>query len=66
MAEQLFSLYDEIVVLIKFPELAIDDVKVFVGEKLCFTVDVIGALEMRQHFEKIAPSQFRDADSTGP
>ena len=40
-------------VLVKLPELAVDDVEMFVAEKVCHLVDIIFILEQLQNLEEL-------------
>ena len=46
VSEQLFFSNYEVMIFIKFPELAVYDIKMFVGKKVCFIVNVIVVMKM--------------------
>lgn len=57
---------DEIVVGIQFPEFAVNNIKVLIGEVLCDEIDVIFSLQTSQDVEEVGTSQLAQADATRP
>lgn len=49
---------DEIVIGVEFPELAVDDIEVFVGEILRDEVDILFRLEAGEDVEEVGASQL--------
>ena len=52
--------------LVQLPELAVDDVEVFVGEEIRDLINVVLFLEEAQRGKKGRPSQLRHGDSSAP
>ena len=66
VSREVLSVNNQIVVCIKLPELAIDDIKVFIGEEIGDLVDVWLILQQSQDLEKIATTQLTGCDATIP
>ena len=57
---------DQVVVLVQFPKLAVDDVKVFIRKVVRDLVDVLLRLQHSDDLQKVGLAQFRDGDSATP
>ena len=63
---QIFLVDEQIVILVQFPELAVDDVKVFVAEEIRDLIDVVLVLQQPDGGQQVRVTQFRQADVTRP
>lgn len=66
VSRQVFGVNVEVVVGVQLPELAIDDVEVFVGEVVSDLVDVVLLLQQGQGLQEVAPAQLHHGDATSP
>ena len=53
-------------ILVQLPELAVDDIEVFIGEELCDLVDVFLILQETKDCEEVGSPEFANRDSARP
>ena len=66
VTREVFSVDEEVVILVKLPELAIDHVEVLVAEEVSHLVDIVLVLQEPQRGEELGAAQLRDGDLAGP
>lgn len=66
VSRQVFGVDVEVVVCVKLPELAVDDVEVLIGEVVGDLVDVVLLLQQGQRLQEVASAQLHHADPTRP
>ena len=66
VSREVLSINDKIMVRVKLPEFAIDDIKVFVREEVGYLINVWFLLEQRQHLEEVAPAKLAGRDAAVP
>ncbi len=66
VAGQILFVDEEVVILVELPELAVDDVKVFVAEEVGDLVDVVLLLEQADRGQQIRVAQLAQADLARP
>jgi hypothetical protein len=63
---EILPVYEQVVVLVELPELAVDDVEVLVAEEVGHLVNVVLILEQTKCGEEPASPKLRDGDLAGP
>lgn len=63
---QVLGVNVEVVVSVQLPELAVDDIEVFVGEVVGDLVDVVLFLQEGQSLQEVAPAQLSHGDAARP
>ena len=63
---QVLGVNVEVMIGIQLPELAVDDVEVFVGEVVGDLVDVVFFFQQGQGLKEVAPPQLHHGDATRP
>ena len=70
-AECMLAIFEEVLfteevasILIKFPEVAIHDIKLFVAEILCHTVDILFFVDVDEFAVQVGTSQFSQRNAT--
>ena len=66
MAGEVLLVDEEVVVFVQFPELAVDDVEVLVGEVVSDLIDVVLLLQQGQGLQEVAAAQLHHGDATRP
>ena len=66
VSRKVLSINNQVMVCVQLPELAVDDVKVFIGEEVCDLVDVRLILEKGEDLEEVATTQLTGSDTTIP
>lgn len=66
VSRQVFGVDVEVVVSVQLPELAVDDVEVFVGEVVGDLVDVVLLLQQGQGLQEVAAAQLHHGDAARP
>ena len=66
VTREVFSVDEEVVILVELPELAIDHVEVLVAEEVGHLVDVVLVLQEPQRGEKLGAAELGDGDLAGP
>lgn len=63
---QVLGINVEVMVSVQLPELAVDDIEVFVGEVVCDLVDVVLFFQEGQGLQKVTPAQLSHSDAARP
>ena len=66
MSGQVLSVDEQIMIFVELPELAVDDVKVLVAEKVGDGVDVLLFVQQSQGRQQVGPSHLSHRQSTAP
>lgn len=66
VSREVLSINNQIMVCIQLPELAVDDVKVLIGEEISDLIDVWLVLQQSQDLEEVATTQLTGRDTTIP
>lgn len=66
VSRQVLGVNVEVVVSVQLPELAVDDVEVFVGEVVGDLVDVVLFFQEGQRLQEVAPAQLCHGDAARP
>jgi hypothetical protein len=66
MTTEIFLADQQVMILVQLPELAVDDIEMFIREKVRYLVDVVLHCEPPDSLEKVALPKFRQSESTGP
>lgn len=66
VSRQVFRVDVEVMVGVQLPELAVDDIEVFVGEVICDLIDVVLLLQQGQGLQEVAPAQLHHGDTARP
>ena len=66
MPGEVLCINDKVVVRVKLPKLAVDDVEVFIGEEISDLVDIGLVLQQCQDLKEAAPAKFTGRDTTVP
>lgn len=66
VSRQVFGVNVEVMVGVQLPELAVDDVEVFVGEVICDLVDIVLLFQQGQRLQEVAPAQLDHGDTARP
>ncbi len=66
VSRQVFGVDVKVVVGVQLPELAVDDVEVFIREVVRDLVDVVLLLQQGQCLQEVAPAQLHHGDPARP
>lgn len=66
VSRQVFGVNVEVVVSVQFPELAVDNIEMFIGEVVGDLVYVILFFQQGQGLKEVAPAQLHHGDTACP